>query len=275
MEEQVVVFDKAVVGEAVVTVVADDDVIEDLDLDAPRGEDEVAGDVPVAERGLGIARGVVMGEDERRGLVAQGVPDHLPGIDGARVHRALEERPLLEDLVLGVEEDDLELLALEVPEGVGQVIEDLPRGMADGAAHHPVLEELPGRLVHELQTEDVPGPDAGDPLELPGRRLEDPPEGLELPERGAGRLLAVAAGRPQGQKKLDDLVVQEAGEAGPEEFFAEPGPVAGGVRPAANGDRVVGAHGGPYDRRAGAPIIFSPGKGRRSSPCTWPRQSCA
>src|SRR4030042_1579071 len=194
VEHQVVVVDQALVGKAEVAVVPDNDGVEDLDLNDSGGGDEGPGDLPVAEGRLGVAGRVVMGEDQRRRFVAEGVLDDLPGIDGARVGRPLEQGLLLDDLVLRVEEDDLEPLLLQVAQGVAEVVVDLLGGGADGPAPHTVLEEAARDLVDELQAEDVPGADPRDPLGVLRAGLAEPAEGLEFPQGPAGRRLAVPPG---------------------------------------------------------------------------------
>src|SRR5665647_564205 len=101
--------------------------------------------------------------------------------------------------------------------------------MADRPAHHLVLEEAARDLVDELQAEDVPGPDAGDALQVFGTGLEDPAEGLELLERLAGRPLAVPPGRAEGQQELDDLVVQKGGQPPVEELLSQAVPMPDSV----------------------------------------------
>ena len=78
----------------------------------------------------------------------------------------------------------------------------------------------------------------GDALEVLRPGLEDAAEGLELLQGLPGRGLAVPPGRAQGQEQLDDLVVQEGGQAPVEELLAQAVPVPlplgmSPVRPAA------------------------------------------
>ena len=84
--------------------------------------------------------------------------------------------------------------------------------------------------MDELQAEDIAGADAGDALEVLRPGLEDAAEGLELPERLPGRPLAVPARRAERQQELDDLVVQERGQAPVEELLPQAVPMSVPVR---------------------------------------------
>ena len=62
-------LDQAVVGEAVVIVVADDHVIQNLNHKELTGLDEVSGQFPIFCRGRGVPRRVVVDKHKRRGFV--------------------------------------------------------------------------------------------------------------------------------------------------------------------------------------------------------------
>ena len=153
---------------------------------------------------------------------------------------------------------------LQVPHGVVEIVEDLAGGAAERPAQHAVLEEAPRDFLDQADAEDVVGADAPDPLQIAGVGLQDAPQGAEFPERPAGRLLAIPAGRAQGQQKLDDLVIQEGVQPGLQEFLPQPPPVpvpivvrvglgAGRRRPRASA--VAGADG----RRMSPPLPYRPG----------------
>ena len=65
-------------------------------------------------------------------------------------------------------------------------------------------------------------------VKLPDVRLEHGAESPVFAEELAGQLPAVASGSGQGEEELEDLVVQKAVQASPEEFLPEPPPVAFG-----------------------------------------------
>jgi hypothetical protein len=167
-----------------------------------------------------------MDEDERGSVVTEGVFHDLPGIDGRRIHGAFKKRLFLDDLVFRVKEEYLEVLFLQVAKRMIQVIEDFAGRAAIGTAHHPVLEKTAGHLLDEPNAENVMRADALDLPELMDVRLEDPTQRPELSERFFGLLLAIPPGRPQGQKKLDDLIIKKSVESAAQEFLSEAPTVA-------------------------------------------------
>ncbi len=204
--------DQSLIGKAEIPVVADDDVVEHADLHGMNGEDQLTGDGTVTLRGSGVAGGVVVHEDKRGGMVAQRRLDDLARIHCAGVDRSLGKRLFLQHLVFGVQEHDLELLLLGVPQGVEKIIEHFLGGVAHRQADHAILEEPAGNLMYETDTEHVVPPDPPDLLKLLGRGLQHRAQRPESEHSLLGLLLAVAAGSPQGQQQLDDLVVQESTE---------------------------------------------------------------
>ncbi len=65
----------------------------------------------------------------------------------------------------------------------------------------------------------------GNALEVLRPGLEDAAESLEFPQGLPGRPLAVPPGRPERQEELDDLIVQEGGQAPVEELLPQAVPV--------------------------------------------------
>jgi hypothetical protein len=57
---------------------ADDDVVEDGDVEQPPGLDQLGRHGDVLARGRGVAAGVVVDDDERRAVVADGLLEDLP-----------------------------------------------------------------------------------------------------------------------------------------------------------------------------------------------------
>ena len=86
--------------------------IEDLDADGVSSEDEVARELAVAERGRGVAAGVVVAEDEGGGVPQQSGAEDLAGVNGRAVTVADAVELDVEDLVLHVHVKDDEGFAV-------------------------------------------------------------------------------------------------------------------------------------------------------------------
>ena len=76
-------------GEA--AAVAHDEVVEYPDVDQGQGIPKPQGDELVRLTGLQNAGGVVMGEDQRRGVVEHGLSHHLPWVHAGAVEGAPEQ----------------------------------------------------------------------------------------------------------------------------------------------------------------------------------------
>ena len=97
-----------------------------------------------AVEGVGVAPGVVVGEDHRAGVQFQGAPHHLPGIDRGMVDGAVAHPLIGDQPVLLVEEQHPELLARGAREGGPQVGLQLAGGRDDGPLAQRPLQLPPG-----------------------------------------------------------------------------------------------------------------------------------
>ena len=112
---------------------ADYDMIEDLDAEGPGGKDEVPGDFPITEGGLGVAARVVVAEDEGGRIVEQGRLHHLAGVDRRRVDGPDGVEFGGDELVFGVEVEHDEGFPVGVADGGADSLGGLSRGR-DGLA---------------------------------------------------------------------------------------------------------------------------------------------
>ena len=78
-------------GERIAEPVTDDEVIENPDIDERQRLLQAPGDELVRLARLENSRWVVMGENERRGIVRQSLAQHLPGMHPGTVDRAAEQ----------------------------------------------------------------------------------------------------------------------------------------------------------------------------------------
>ena len=95
---------------------ADDEVVEDADLDEGECSDELLGELPVRGGDCRDAGGVVMGEGDGRRVVVDGPPDDLAGVHPASVDAAACEFLEGQNAVPVVEEESGEDFDLEVAE---------------------------------------------------------------------------------------------------------------------------------------------------------------
>ena len=109
---------------------ADDDVIVHGDAERLAGADDLPSDGDVGLGRGGVARGMVVHEDQRRCAELQRAFDDLAGVDRRVVDRAALLLLVLEQRVLAVEEEDVELLDLAVGD-IRPAVIDQPVPRAD------------------------------------------------------------------------------------------------------------------------------------------------
>lgn len=93
-------------GEGVRVTLAHDEVIHHPDVDHGQGGFEPIRERAISSRGLGHPRGMLVRQDQRRGVEGQGALDDHPRVHRGLVDRTLEQRLVGEHLVLAVEEHD-------------------------------------------------------------------------------------------------------------------------------------------------------------------------
>lgn len=112
-------------------VAAEDDVVQDLDADDAAGFDELAGGLEVFGGGGGVARGMVVGDDDGRGGHADGLAEDFAGVGEAGVEDALGDfHGRAAEAVFLVEGEDPDDFLVEMCGGGFEDGEDV-RGFAD------------------------------------------------------------------------------------------------------------------------------------------------
>src|SRR5438093_1444596 len=118
-------------------VVAEDDVVEELNAEESAALVEAEGDAAVFGAGAGVAAGVVVDDDDGGGAGDDGVFEHLARVDEAAVKDADGDDAGLHHAVLGVEQEAAEVLLLQVAhlghEEVGDVLRGADAGLLVGA----------------------------------------------------------------------------------------------------------------------------------------------
>ena len=100
--------------EADEALVADDDVIDQLDLQEAASGHELPGCLDVVGRGGRIPAGVVVAEDQAWAVADDGGPEDLGHAHHRAVDGALVAADLLDELALAVQQQDEHLLAIQV-----------------------------------------------------------------------------------------------------------------------------------------------------------------
>ena len=163
-----------------------------------------------------------MGDDKGAGVAGERRLDQFARVDGVHRDRAFGHHGRVKDRVGRVEEDHGEHLVLQAAHRVDEVVGHLAGGADVLLAHHPLVEVAAGHPLDEMQGEGVLRADPLDLLQLHRRRVEHRRQAAELGEQGPGRLLAVRAGRAEGEQQLDDLGVGEGLDPLGEELVAQP-----------------------------------------------------
>ena len=132
----------AAVAQRDVGVVADDEVVEQLDVEQAAGGERLGGQVEVVRRRRRVARRMVVDEDDAGRVEPDRVAEELADPDQRRRHVALVDRRDAQDVVLRVEHHDPQLLALEPAH-----LEDQPVGDVVRAADRPARRSASPRAA--------------------------------------------------------------------------------------------------------------------------------
>ena len=172
----------AAVAQRHVGVVADDEVVEQADVEQPAGGEGLGRQVQVVGRRRRVARRVVVDEDDARRVEPDRVAEELADADERGADVALVDGRDAQHVVLRVEQHDAQLLALEPAHLEDQPVRDVARAADRPAAGRPVGQQPSAEL------------ERGDQLGRTG--LADPGQARELEVRGPGEAgQAVVAGQ--------------------------------------------------------------------------------
>ncbi len=198
---------RAIEGDAPVAqrherVVPDDEVVEQLDVQQPAGRQRRRGQVEIVRGGCRVAAWMVMHEDDSRCIESDGIAIQLPHPHERRADVALVDRGDPQDVVLRVEQDDAELLALQAAHLQDQPVREVARAADDRPGLRPVRQHPPAELERGDELRRLGAADARDRAQFqlrcpgqlrsgrrgePGRRRPDRPpidRACRTPRRG-------------------------------------------------------------------------------------------
>ena len=108
----------------------------------------------IGAAGRGIARGVVVHQDQCRGAQFQGPLNHFAGIDGGVVNGAALLHLVRDQAVFAVQEHDAEGFRLVVPHGGAAVVQQGLPGTDDGLFHQLLPRQMQGDGLGGFQGRD-------------------------------------------------------------------------------------------------------------------------
>ena len=101
-------------GEAEIYVIADYDMVQNLNLHNSGSINQVSGQLPVVLAGLGVARWVVMDKNQGNSVMGNGAFNNLAGRDSAAIYCPFKEVGYFNNLTLAAQVNNFKYLFLEV-----------------------------------------------------------------------------------------------------------------------------------------------------------------
>jgi hypothetical protein len=127
-------------------VVADHEMVEQLDVQETARSERLGREVEVVRAGCRVAGWMVVDEDQAAGVQSHGVPEQLPDPHEGRAHVALVDGDDAEHDVLRIQQHSPQLLALEPTHLEDQSVCHVMRRTDRPAPRRPVGEQAPTEL---------------------------------------------------------------------------------------------------------------------------------
>ena len=200
----------APVAQRDVRVVADDQVVEQLDVEQTARGEGLGRQVEVVRGGRRVARRMVVDQDHARRVEPDGVAEELADTHQRRADVALVDRRDAQDVVLGVEHHDPQLLAFEATHLEDQPIRDVVRAADRPARGRPVGEQPAPELEGRDQLGRLGFADAGHRGELQLGGPGETGQAVVAGERVRGEIDRGPAARPRAPDQADQLGRRQA-----------------------------------------------------------------
>ncbi len=122
-------LDPPILGHRQRITVTDDEMVEHSHIDQLHRLLQTLGQRPVGRARLGVSRGVVVAQDQRRRVVRQGALDHLARMNAGGVDRAAKQDLECQDPMPGIEEQTRKHLVGLMPQHGLEVVAHLDRAL--------------------------------------------------------------------------------------------------------------------------------------------------
>ena len=199
----------AAVAQRDVRVVADDQVIEQLDVEEPPRRERLGRQVEVVRGGCRVARRMVVDEDHAGRIEPDRVAEELPDTDERRADVALVDGRDPQHVVLRVEQHDPQLLAFEAAHLEDQPIGDVVRSADRPARRRPVGEQPAPELEGGNELGRLGLADPGHLGQLQLRRPGEPGQAVMSCQRIRGQVHSRPPARPRPPHETDQLRSRE------------------------------------------------------------------
>ena len=186
---------------------ADDQVVMQHDAKHPGGILDLGGHVDIGLGRRGVARRMVVHQDQRRGIQLQRPLDHLARVDGHMVDRALGLFLVRDQHVLAIEEQDAELFGFAVAHRGMAIVQQRIPGRQNGLVHHPCPHQPLGRGFDNLQLLHNRFAHALDHQKPSGSGRDDAVEIAKCVKKLSCQGFHVLAGNGAEQEKLQQFVI--------------------------------------------------------------------
>ncbi len=215
-------LDPAIFGHRQRITITDDEMVEHPHIDQLHRLLQTLGQHPVGRARLGVSRGVVMAQDQRRRVVCQGALDHLARMHAGGVDRAAKEDFECQDPMPGIEEQTGKHLMGLMPQHGLEVVAHLDRTLEYGCLAQ-VLGQMPTRhLQHRLQLGEFrrPQPQLADKRLLV--RLQQVTQAAKLLQQVPGQVHRAFPGDPGAQKDRQQFGVGQTRRTLLQKFLPRP-----------------------------------------------------
>ena len=201
---------------------ADDQVVEDLDVEEAPGGERLGRQVQVVRRRGRVARRVVVDQDDASRVEPDRVAEQLTDTNQRRGHVALVDRRDAQDVVLRVEHDHAQLLALETAHLEDQPVCHVVRAADRPACRGPVRQQPSSELEGGHQLGGLGRTDPVDLDEFQVRRTGEPGQPVVAHQRVRRQVHGRAPARPGTPDETDQLGRREPADAAHGQPLARP-----------------------------------------------------
>jgi hypothetical protein len=195
--------------ETEVAVVGQHEMVDDVDADHIARPHHPRRERDVIAAGRGIARRVIVEQDDRRGAAGHRLTKHVPRFHGGRLPASDAEQHRPNHPIADVEQNQAEMLDAARAEARGQVGRSIARGQELLPGSVGPKERTAAQLDRGKELNRADGPDSPNALQViehhPGQTVKPP----ERSQHGVGEIERALSPRPLAEDDRRELVVAE------------------------------------------------------------------